>query len=730
MSQLSFPRINFKGLVTIDVGTGNNDDYSSVLFPPESPFAGQPLRPADSQHVQPDYITPQPGGMTDEEWVNWATHSQTFIVPPKEDELNLATIRRDESRKNLLQGLATFKSGQDKSHVKRIPGEWNYYGGMGMVMQTVQVTSTEKAPNTWDDTFNKAKLTYNNRVGSTGRSTGIMNDVNPESVPCSQIFADFLTLEKDGEALMNAKPHKAVTRRINFQRNVYLNGPNGAGGYFQHAIPAAFLEGQAVWEYMQANADPNKKLIGVICRYYIARNLQPINTFQYPPNSVNDDPGDEWYKAIEEIYTKSSPENKNAGLADLTGTLAPWYEGEMKTVTLGRIMNADGAAQFDLPKDAVANSRNGKFSLAPIVFDVDYDKGLVSLDCIDAFPEAFDVIANSKYNPNLEDTNPKYNFGTVTLVVLAPNGNKLKIQKHEFGAIDYSNPNFVKQGCLVDFTWDTSKEHLTSLIREGNFQLLDKDGNALLTEKEYFIASDQNCIFAEQNQAKGATQDRFINDTNRTCPSDNAGVGIEPEASTFRLMHKGVEITDPTKLPKLEIQVFDTTPNQKVGPLPAVETIAGPIPGDALRLGVNSPGNRLAYFAINDNTLDQYEDINLMTQYYICVRILPNHIDFSKYYVNPKAEEKVGNDSLTFEVMYQEVLRNYYLLYPAMSEIIPLNQKDYWNTADMARRLKARTSLDFWGCHAYMPRTRDLSNSRRELIHAWCNKIIQNGPEK
>ena len=48
----------------------------------------------------------------------------------------------------------------------------------------------------------------------------------------------------------------------------------------------------------------------------------------------------------------------------------------------------------------------------------------------------------------------------------------------------------------------------------------------------------------------------------------------------------------------------------------------------------------------------------------ISLRILPNYVDFRRYYVDPDAAEPVGNDLLTFDVVYQNVLRTYYLLLP------------------------------------------------------------------
>ncbi len=77
MSIFDFPRWNVKGLIGIDVGTANNDDYSSVQFPPGDPNAGQPLRLADSVQVQPNTF-----GMDDDAYVQWIQDVHTFVKEP------------------------------------------------------------------------------------------------------------------------------------------------------------------------------------------------------------------------------------------------------------------------------------------------------------------------------------------------------------------------------------------------------------------------------------------------------------------------------------------------------------------------------------------------------------------------------------------------------------------------------------------------------------------------
>ena len=103
------------------------------------------------------------------------------------------------------------------------------------------------------------------------------------------------------------------------------------------------------------------------------------------------------------------------------------------------------------------------------------------------------------------------------------------------------------------------------------------------------------------------------------------------------------------------------------------------------------------------------------------MRILPNDEDFSQYYVDPSAPEPVGNDKLTFDIVYAKVLRTYYLLYPIMNIHIPLNSEK--DVRDNAGAIIARTDPSLWMSTRYMPRTRDMSSSRRTLLQAWCRKV-------
>jgi hypothetical protein len=72
-------------------------------------------------------------------------------------------------------------------------------------------------------------------------------------------------------------------------------------------------------------------------------------------------------------------------------------------------------------------------------------------------------------------------------------------------------------------------------------------------------------------------------------------------------------------------------------------------------------------------------------------------------------------------VVYTKVLRTYYLLFPAMNKVFALNSED--EVKPFADAIVDRTHMKHWMTTKYMPRTRDLSQSRKTLLQAWCRKV-------
>ncbi len=663
MSQFDFPRIHFNGLIDVNVGTANNDDYAlgytfcdESFNPPKPEWTGKPLRLADSVQVQPDTL-----GMTDEEWLAWAQNIQKF----------------HDSNGNEAQ---------------LIPAEWNYYGGMGLTMKGVEVQSVQTSPNDFDTTSNVlgAELSFNMRPGGNMASTGVICDVNPESVPSSQFIASNVLLEKNDEALMSGTPSKGSTRYINFQRNVALTASAGASTVVFHTIPKEELADQEILKVLGMAVTGRADFKGVMIRYSLYRSIPPINGFDYSTD------------VLDQLVKLYQDGGLNAAELQITGTISPWYEGEFSSITMCRQMMPEQS--FPSP-----GGNGSSFVLAPILMEYrGSENPFMSLDLINTFPE--------QYN-STNKTNPKYSLGTVSLRIVSKQGSDY-VPFLDLGPIDYSTENYMKRGGLIDVdltavadqmvdkTTENSSGSGFPVILELYAELYQPDANRVLSrEVDYMIASDTSTVYAEQ-EADGTVQNRF----------NFNGVDV---ACSFAVYYRGSQVQS---VPGgLTIQVFDTTPNQ---------TAHGPVssfaytPGDPLSVALPTPGNRLFYCALPGQTVTSYNDVNLMTFPMITMRVLPTE-DYDQYYVYPSAEQPVANNSLTFDILYQKVLQNYYLLYPAMSKHVPLNNEAYWNGPDMARRMYQRIQRSMWPETQYMPRTRDLSESRRKLLQAWCLRVMQ-----
>jgi hypothetical protein len=186
------------------------------------------------------------------------------------------------------------------------------------------------------------------------------------------------------------------------------------------------------------------------------------------------------------------------------------------------------------------------------------------------------------------------------------------------------------------------------------------------------------------------------------------------------------------KCPPITVWQYRSIPLQDPGN--AVPISTGHKPGQPIVVDTSQPGNFLFTFTVNDAAAPapagyppkSYGDF--MNPPYvtnapsISLRILPNGEDFSRYYVDPSAEVPVANDLLTFEVLYEKVLRTYYLLYPVMIPWVRLNSEQ--DVKGNAKGILRTTDPSMWMSVHYMPRTRDMSASRLKLLRAWCGKWV------
>jgi hypothetical protein len=189
----------------------------------------------------------------------------------------------------------------------------------------------------------------------------------------------------------------------------------------------------------------------------------------------------------------------------------------------------------------------------------------------------------------------------------------------------------------------------------------------------------------------------------------------------------GVEVSA-NSCPPISVWSYKSVPFEASGTKELLSTTLKP--GEAIKIDPVKPGNFWLTFGINapalfppDNYLACQGPPYVTNSPQISLRILPNNIDFSKYYVDPTAtgDNLVCNDTLTFDNVYQASLRTYSLLYPAMDAVFDLS--DSATVTKNAPAILYVTDPANWMSSSYMPRTRDLSESRRDLLRAWCREV-------
>jgi hypothetical protein len=559
----------------------------------------------------------------------------------------------------------------DGASKKLMPSEWNYYGDMSS-SATTSIIGVETAPGKLytrpDRSSPESAL-----IGQALTFTGGITDINSEgSPPATQFFIDELKLTNGSSVAIQGRPSKGTSQWLNFFRNINRTADGGAGGYLYHVL----LNGGG--NVINIPGIPPKAR-GVIIRYYLYNVQQGVT-----------DPA-----AQAELYKQKK---MNPATLQIAGTIAPLRDDEkILTAPVGRLMISN-TATIKTPDGTVNNGgKGGPIALAPAVLQQAGNR--ISTDFLGTFPEYF-----------LGGENPKFDFGEVSLVVTG-GGKSVTI-----GNVPYVETNVGNtRGWLFDFDISKNAEAQQALKDpQAAFSLVNPTYATVLAETPYYFVSNQQAVYAEQH----GPGDRFFNQGSY-------------ERATAVVYHRG-RLMPRDGGPPITVWAYQSTPIQSPGDAVAVNPNFRS--GDPLVADTSRPGNLLFTFTVNDAgnpAPGGYPPKNyaafsgppwVTNAPQISARILPNDEDFSRYYDDPCADEPVGNALLTFQVVYEKVLRTYYLLFPAMNKIFPLNSEAA--VAKMAKGILARTELALWMTTAYMPRTRDMSASRRKLLRAWCRKVL------
>ena len=572
-----------------------------------------------------------------------------------------------------VQQIQTFDvSGSPGQTNQIIPAEWNYYGGMDSQILDATVIGVETAPGQVYSAAT-AGVDATKVIGSAVGYWGNITDVNSEgSPPATQFFIESLTVTKDATAFLAGTASKGACQWLNFYRNVNLTADGGSGGYVYHVMRKTD-DGTSI----QLPGFDGDDVIGVICRYYLYRRAG----------------GASGWPAIAKLYEQKQT---NPAVLEIVGTFAPLRKGEtIFTGPVGRLLISN-TPNIPTPPQT-RNNGNGAIALAPAVLQ--RNSNVISADFSATFPDWFHADTGA---------NPKYDFGPVTLVVSNSGGSA------PIGPVDYADTDAGdRRGWIFDFDISSNSE-AQQILQDPNamFSLRHRQIGKVLAETDYYFVSNQQGIYAEQN----GPGDAFLNQGTY-------------EPATVSVYRRGRELSA-QECPPITVWQYASIPIQSPGDVKAIATDLKP--GQSIQVDTSQPGNFLFTFSIAADPKvfppQNYATFSfppyLTNAPSISLRILPNDEDFSKYYV-PNAAEALGNDKLTFEVVYQKVLRTYYLLYPAMS-MLPLNNEAACTQA--ANAILKRIDPSQWMSKGYMPRTRDMSASRRTLLQAWCRKVRGDTP--
>lgn len=368
-------------------------------------------------------------------------------------------------------------------------------------------------------------------------------------------------------------------------------------------------------------------------------------------------PGISNEEIIKQLESGARPINPALGF--VIGTLGIWEEGELETSPSGRLLTATEA-----------------LGTASGTFDVVESAGAyyVSLNLANSLPKQ----SFRKDPTDISDIGPNVDLGAFHLMVNGVN----------VGTVPYDPQNYYKTGGMMDVpvTADVAEQLKTSqLIISGGYK-----AQQLFLESPYRIESDQRCNYMDYNGSMQATL-RVL----------KYGQPVTENTSLSVVMASSGKLDAP-----LNLTVNGVTPNVKGNYQTSITVPAGQADVSCTVAGKGELGGlSLLIFGVNADPTGGDASC------YLNYRVYPNH-DYSHI---------IASGDVDWDIVYKEVLRYYYLVFPAMSLRIPLNDP---NTITVtAPEFLKRIDPALKSTTLYMPPTRDMSPGKEALLSAYLQKV-------
>ncbi|HKP62218.1 MAG TPA: hypothetical protein VJV78_36045 [Polyangiales bacterium] len=670
MGLFDYPRIHIFGQHEVNPGTGNNNSASP----------GDELTvTSDSERVEPI------GNKSDAEFRQWMME---------------------------LDELGALRS------------QWNYYGDMSFRFTSVTVGSVQLDPERLISDAEHDRL-----IGaSVHLNNAIVCDNNPEGFNGTQVFAEALEIHapdalEGAGSFVSRPPDRATTRWLNWQRNVSFQTPftpprkaangeitsgaaGGASATFQCGIPLkeedlVFDVGderrleRSRFKLLPKAGSPALQALVAAIRGGARGLLFRYNLYLCYPR-ISD-------SALFERF-KRGERPCNPARGELIGTISPWYpDREPSTITMGRLLQPAAAYPNAYRPDK-------RYHLSPAVAVHDQVGQRLSIDLANCLPED---------GPEGD----KYNLGEVTIGIRSatppgknPEHNAAEI--HTLGTLTNDRETYRKQGGIYDMPL-TAAGDAARWLGDPSHELVLHSSlyGVLLYEPEYMLASDCSCNYLDELAPDHSWDDADV----------RAELEREPHAALrgkvdLWLLRRGQR---PTADVRVKVEEWRQTPTgyaQRYGEYryPALLSRRelsmqertnfelAPSPGAGVRMYRFVPEHNWPQDVSERDIAERAIQESIVE-----LRVLP-HDDYSH----------VRDDELTLELIYRTVFRYYDLVTPAMSQAMDLTDASIWQMPAAARYVLLTTSSALWGSWQYMPRTRDLSRSRRQLLERFCRAML------
>jgi hypothetical protein len=676
MGLFDFPRIHVFGTQVMNVGTGNNDSAS--------PGAELTVT-SNTERVQA--VT---RGRTDADFRQWM--------------------------------MSTDENGY-------LRAQWNYFGDFTFRFLDVRVRSVQLG---YDMLLTKPQ--EDPLIGAAvSLNHAVMIDTNPEGYHTTQVFAESLQISAPkaliSGSFVSRTPTRATTRWLNWFRNVSFHsqfaltptpgrpissgGAGGASATFQCGIHVRRGDLDPV-PHENSDADvalhrllPEPQSPGMLALVDALRDdrakglLFRYNLYlSYPRMSDTE---------LAAVFA-SGVTRQNPCYGLILGTISPWYKGEPSTITMGRFLKP--ARTYQNPK-----RDNAPYVLSPCVASVDAMNKRVSIDLANCLPED-------------GEHGEKFDMGPVTLgmrVAIPPGDDPSTYDSPvtSIGALRNDQATFLNTGGIWDAAYGLlGPDSQLNLETSPGHEIVLSAGThgVLLYETEYMVESDCSCMYLDELPPGMSWTDPAVREELDEQPY--AALRGKADIYLRRRGHVPAGVTD------VLVEQWVTTPTGYIDPpsptrnfrwpqkLSVTETLSID-QGKAEMILRPGPGSGMRTFRfVPPGLFPRQIDPEVFArqqfqEFFLDVRVLP----YDDY-------DQIDRRHVTFELIYQEIFRYYYLILPAMSEYLDMADRTIWEAPTAAHYVMRMTSPHLWGHYNYMPRTRDLSRYRRDLLWKFCQNVI------